>query len=350
VNPPRGPTSTARRRLRQLRATTSRRWRSALALLRAAADPDRATFAHLVVTRRCNLACGYCNEYDHTSLPVDLDRLLDRVDELARLGTAVVALSGGEPLLQPGATAVIRRIRERGMMAGLITNGYPLTPRRIASLNAAGLDFMQISIDNVDPDAISAKSLSVLDRRLQWQRDGAEFDVTINTVLGSGVPRPQDALTIVERARGLGFSTTLGVIHDSDGQLRALNPAESAIGSAGLLRIAGAARRIGSAGLRRRDRATAGLGPHRTGPADRPAGSGLRRNVSTWRRSLASPLSTAPSVPAWTIDAVSTMDAKAGGHGTRIVWKPSASGAASSQMCHFMDYAETAWGVRLRKA
>ena len=48
------------------------------------------------------------------------------------------------------------------MMAGLITNGYFLVPKRIQALNEAGLDFLQISIDNVEPDEVSKKSLRVL--------------------------------------------------------------------------------------------------------------------------------------------------------------------------------------------
>ena len=45
------------------------------------------------------------------------------------------------------------------MLAGLITNGYLLTAERIERLNRAGLDHMQISIDNVMPDEVSKKSL-----------------------------------------------------------------------------------------------------------------------------------------------------------------------------------------------
>ena len=45
------------------------------------------------------------------------------------------------------------------MIAGLITNGYFLVPKRIEGLNHAGLDFLQISIDNVEPDEVSKKSL-----------------------------------------------------------------------------------------------------------------------------------------------------------------------------------------------
>jgi MoaA/NifB/PqqE/SkfB family radical SAM enzyme len=145
--------------------------------------------------------------------------MLSRIDHLARLGTAIITISGGEPTLHPGLDAIIARIRSHGAIATLITNGYFLTPDRIRKLNAAGLDYLQISIDNVQPDDVSVKSLKVLDRKLEWLAEHAEFDVTINSVLGSGVARSEDAYEIAVRARSLGFTSTVGVIHDNGGQL-----------------------------------------------------------------------------------------------------------------------------------
>ncbi len=151
------------------------------------------------------------------------------VDKLAELGTSVVACSGGEPLLHPELERLIRRVRSRGMMAGLITNGYLLSPKKIAALNDAGLDFLQISIDNVEPDAVSKKSLRLLDGKLEWLSRHAEFDVNINSVLGGGTRNPEDARAINRRARELGFSTSIGIIHDGSGSLKPLSPAERAV-------------------------------------------------------------------------------------------------------------------------
>ena len=53
----------------------------------------------------------------------------ERVDQLARLGTTVVTISGGEPMLHPELDELIGHIRSKGMIAGLITNGYLLTGR-----------------------------------------------------------------------------------------------------------------------------------------------------------------------------------------------------------------------------
>ena len=57
----------------------------------------------------------------------------------------------------------------------------------------------------------------------------AEFAVTVNSVLGSPVRNPQDALTVAQRARALGFTSTVGILHDGDGQLRPLAPDQAAI-------------------------------------------------------------------------------------------------------------------------
>jgi MoaA/NifB/PqqE/SkfB family radical SAM enzyme len=201
-------------------------WRRAreLAMIgRGLASTDHPVLAHLVVTRRCNLACEYCSEYDHVSPPVPIESLLARVDRLAALGTSIVTISGGEPLLQPDLDRVIGRIRRRGSLAGLITNGYLLTAARITALNDAGLDHLQISIDNVIPGQVSKKSLKVLDHKLRLLADHAEFHVNINTVLGSSLAHPSDALVVAQRAHQLGFTSTVGILHDQWGQMKPLD-------------------------------------------------------------------------------------------------------------------------------
>ena len=146
-----------------------------------------------------------------------------------RLGTAVVTISGGEPFLHPDLDLIIAQIRSRKMLSGVITNGYLLNEKRITQLNKVGLEYMQISIDNVNPDDVSKKSLKVLDAKLLMLSRYAEFDVNINSVLGSGICFPDDALTVARRAVKLGFSSTLGIIHDGSGQLRPLSKKERSV-------------------------------------------------------------------------------------------------------------------------
>jgi MoaA/NifB/PqqE/SkfB family radical SAM enzyme len=218
--------------------TTTRGIRAGRKFLQGLLETEHPLLVHVIPIRRCNIDCGYCNEYDKVSPPVPYETLIARIDKLAELGTSVVAFSGGEPLLHPKLDDLIRQIRHRGMMAGLITNGFLLSEERITALNAAGLDYMQISIDNVVPDDVSKKSLKTLDApdrdgrvhsKLKLLRLHADFQVNINSVLGGGTRNPEDARTINTRARELGFTTSIGIIHDGLGQLKPLSPLEREI-------------------------------------------------------------------------------------------------------------------------
>ena len=205
----------------------SRRWnrlyRETRMVALALKSPNHPVLAHMVVTRRCNLACTYCDEFDDFSKPVPTAEMVSRVDRLAALRTTVITLTGGEPLLHPDLEQIIHRIRRHGILAVMVTNGYLLTPERIKNLNRAGLDRMQISVDNVQPDGVSKKSLKVLDQKLRWLAEFAEFPVNIHSVVGACSEHPEDALTIARRATELGLISTAGIIHDAKGALRPLN-------------------------------------------------------------------------------------------------------------------------------
>jgi MoaA/NifB/PqqE/SkfB family radical SAM enzyme len=206
----------------RLNRKLNRRLRELKLLAKGTADTSHPIMAHIIPTRRCNLSCTYCNEYDDFSKPVPLDTMIHRIELLGKLRTGVITLSGGEPLLHPELDAIIASIRKNATLAGLITNGYLLTADRIRKLNDAGLDYLQISIDNAMPDEVSKKSLKVLDKKLQLLSEHAEFHVNINSVLGGGISTPEDALVVGKRAMELGFTSTVGIIHDGDGQLRPL--------------------------------------------------------------------------------------------------------------------------------
>lgn len=212
-----------RRRFRRTRAEELKM------IAKALASTKHPVLVHIIPMRRCNLDCGYCNEYDDVSKPVPLEEMKERLGILAGMGTSIITISGGEPLMHPQLEQIIGKIRKHKMIAGMITNGFLLSRERIQSLNDAGLQHLQISIDNVTPDEVSKKSLKTLDSRLQWLAEFAVFQVNINSVLGSAVKNPEDALTIAHRAIELGFTSTVGIIHDHNGQLKPLEPRQIAI-------------------------------------------------------------------------------------------------------------------------
>ena len=192
-------------------------------------DTDHPVLAHIIPIRRCNLACTYCNEFDDFSKPVPLEEMYRRIDRLGELGHLCHFLQRRRTPALRSSGPLIRRIRDTGAIAGMITNGFLLNAERIHSLNEAGLEHMQISIDNVKPDDVSKKSLKTLDLRLQLLAEHADFHVNINSVVGGGIHSPHDAIVVAKRAVELGFTTTVGIIHDSSGQLQPLSEEEQSI-------------------------------------------------------------------------------------------------------------------------
>src|SRR5688572_20371954 len=191
--------------------------RLALRLAAAVFDTDRPLIANLIVTRRCNLSCGYCYEYDKVSAPVPIATLEERIDHIARLRAVFVTLTGGESLLNPDADRAVAYVRAKGMVPFLNTNGYLLTREWIERLNRAGLFGMQISIDNVTPNATSNKSLKTLLPKLRLLARFARFRVRINCVLGSSPPA--EAVEVARAVIELGFDMNTSLVRDSDGTL-----------------------------------------------------------------------------------------------------------------------------------
>ena len=213
--------------LRRRASSTKGDARVALKLARALANPYRPLMAHVVVTRRCNLSCGYCHEYDKESAPVPLKTLCDRVEHLARLQTVLVTLTGGESLLHPDLEKLVAHIRELGMVPVMNTNGYLLTRERILALNEAGLFALQISVDNVEPNETTAKSLRPLRRKLKLLADHAQFRVRVNTVLGTG--DPSEALEVAQAVSSLGFDAKVSLVRDAYGKVVKLDDRSRAI-------------------------------------------------------------------------------------------------------------------------
>ncbi|MBI4509781.1 MAG: radical SAM protein [Deltaproteobacteria bacterium] len=184
-------------------------------------DPYRPLMVHLFVTRRCNLACGYCYEADRTSDPVPIADLKRHIDHLHRLRAVLVTITGGEPLLHPQIVDLVAYVRSRGQVPVMNTNGYLLTEERVRALDNAGLYALQISVDTLRPNSITRKSLVPLLPKLRMLSEHASFRVRINTVLGAGPP--DDALRIAEAAVALGFDAKCSLARDRRGAVMPLS-------------------------------------------------------------------------------------------------------------------------------
>jgi MoaA/NifB/PqqE/SkfB family radical SAM enzyme len=179
--------------------------------------------AQLIITRRCNLSCGYCYEYDAVSEMIPLATLKERIDALHRLRVVNIALLGGEPLMHPEVAAIVAHA-DRGAQVSLTTNGFLLTEDLIARLNEAGLANMEVSIDAMrqDRSGFIQKVLRTVEPKLHLLRRTARFDVAVNLVL---CDRTKDEFKdTVDRINELGFPVSIDLLHGPSGQVEIGGP------------------------------------------------------------------------------------------------------------------------------
>jgi len=181
----------------------------------------------MVITRRCNVDCGYCNEYDKTSPPVPKETVQRWIDKLAEFSCLFVEFTGGETLLHPDLVELVAYMSSYGFPERwIITNGYLLSADLIDRLGDAGLTHLQISIDGVTPNATTVKVLKPLRKKLETLAARARFTVQVNAVLGA--TNAHEALEVATVARDLGFRPRVSVVHDGEGQM-SLDEASKAV-------------------------------------------------------------------------------------------------------------------------
>lgn len=111
-------------------------------------------FAVWNFTNRCNLKCKHCyqdSNHDRLAGELTTEEKLALVDQMGRMHMPMLALSGGEPTLSDDLPAVLRRASGYGMHLTIATNGTTITPHRARELRDAGLRYVEISLDSVDP-------------------------------------------------------------------------------------------------------------------------------------------------------------------------------------------------------
>ena len=174
--------------------------------------------AQLIVTRRCNLSCGYCSEFDHHSSPVPLELLKERIDAIHRLRVVNTSLLGGEPLMHPDIVEIVRYC-DRQNQVSITTNGFLLNEKLVKQLNEAGLSNLQISIDTFEPDRTGyiQKSLRKLLPKLKILQQHANFDVHANIVLCESTK--STFMETVAQIRAFGFKVSVGLMHDESGKV-----------------------------------------------------------------------------------------------------------------------------------
>ncbi|HOC67657.1 MAG TPA: radical SAM protein [Candidatus Hydrogenedentes bacterium] len=130
----------------------------------------------LFVTERCNLHCRMCGVCERPTAPsVDDELTFHHYKSLietasARLGTTLVSIGGGEPLLRRDIFDIIRCAADAGMSVHICTNGLLINRERAVNLRDSGIAAVSISLDS--PDAASHEYL----------RGSGTFEATIDAI------------------------------------------------------------------------------------------------------------------------------------------------------------------------
>jgi pyrroloquinoline quinone biosynthesis protein E len=141
------------------------------------------------LTYRCPLRCGYCSnpiELTRQDAELTTDAWRDVFGQARDLGVLQVHLSGGEPLARRDLTDLVAHARGLGLYTNLITSGIGASPARLADLAAAGLDHIQLSLQ--DADAASADEIAGIrahERKREVARlvGGLGLPLSVNVVL-----------------------------------------------------------------------------------------------------------------------------------------------------------------------
>ena len=181
----------------------------------------------LVVIRRCNLSCGYCNEFDEVSDPVPFETLKKRIDAIQGLGAFAIEFTGGEPMMHPQIYELIAYARSLGTFKKvmMISNAYLFNEEKIQRLNESGLQELQVSVDGVQPNDVTVKVLKPMRKKLEVLARVAKFQVVLSGVVGSAPP--EETLQVVHFAQEHKFRPRVLVLHGPDGQIK-LSPEQLA--------------------------------------------------------------------------------------------------------------------------
>lgn len=193
------------------------------ALLRAM--DDRPLQCSLYVTDRCNLDCGYCTEYDNSAPHPATQDLKRWLTQIRSLGTARIALVGGEPLLHPDIVELVRFARGLGMATSLTTNGFLLSESLVTALEDAGLEVMQISIDRVTPSPVTRKSLKTIERKVELLR-GSRIKLHLTGVICADTA--DECEQVLEFGLSRGIPTELRLVHAGPDGTMHVDPGERA--------------------------------------------------------------------------------------------------------------------------
>ena len=125
---------------------------SKMTLAKAALFQDAPVYVQFYVTARCNLTCEQCNIiYTNSDVrECTIDEVKRIADNFAKMGVAIVLLTGGEPFARKDLPEIIHAFESRGVHVRMQTNGFATEDQIARAVEAGGKD-ISISLDSLQP-------------------------------------------------------------------------------------------------------------------------------------------------------------------------------------------------------
>ena len=199
-------------------------WQTKLTLAQSTLLQNRPVYVQFYVTARCNLTCIQCNiRYANADVrECTIDEIKRIADNFAKLGVAIILLTGGEPFTRQDLPQIIHEFESRGIHVRMQTNGLASEEQIHAAIEAGGHD-ISISLDSLHQetqDAINGgftkswnralQSVALFTKYLPKERSFASFGCVLQR------KNLDDIEGVIRFGTKIGWYTSLVPIHVSD--------------------------------------------------------------------------------------------------------------------------------------
>jgi MoaA/NifB/PqqE/SkfB family radical SAM enzyme len=122
--------------------------------------------------------------------------------------------------MHPGLAELVAHTKSKrggSNVATVITNGFFITKEIIGCLNNSGLDFMQLSVDSIEPTPHSVKALKSLMPKMKLLAERAKFQVEVQTVLNEDTLPDYDRFR--DQVKQFPFAFGFSIMHGRGGRI-----------------------------------------------------------------------------------------------------------------------------------
>ncbi len=161
------------------------------------------------VTYACNLKCKHCYATAGKPLHDELttEEALDAIDKFDKLGVAIIAFSGGEPLVRKDIFKLTRYAASKGIYVAIATNGTLITEDMAKKMKENGVNYVQISLDGTKETHENFRGIKgCYDRAVEGIRNCVKEALFVNVSMTVTKYNYQDVPAVIDLCERLGVN------------------------------------------------------------------------------------------------------------------------------------------------